>query len=286
MNTILLDGKYLSEKLLTRTKNELGDFCKECKLIVLTVGNDPASKVYIKNKIKACDFVGIQHEHIVIDETMCQVDFANYLIELMNNNPERTGIILQLPAPDKLVDVFDKVIKPRFDVDGFGFTNRTLLYTSEQPLYYPATPKGIIILLKNYNIPVEGKHVVILGRSEIVGKPMAKIMLDENATVTICHSKTTNLIEITKTADILISAIGKPKFVKESHVKEGAVVIDVGINRTDKGFCGDVDFDNVMRKCSAITPVPRGVGPMTVYALIENVINTAQYSELDDDNDV
>lgn len=286
MDPILLDGKHLSEKLFAKIKNDLGDFCKECKLIVLTVGDDAASKVYVKNKIKACESIGLQHEHIVVDENMEQVDFANFLVELMNNNPERTGIILQLPAPDKLADVFDKVIKGRFGVDGFDFTNRTLLYTNEQPFYWPATPKGIMLLLKNYNIPVEGKHVVILGRSEIVGKPLAKLMLDENATVTICHSKTTNLMEITKTADILISAIGKPEFVKEAHIKEGAVVIDVGINKTDKGFCGDVDFDKVMRKCSAITPVPGGVGPMTVFALIENVLSTAMYSELDEDDDI
>lgn len=274
-NPIILDGKALSDKLLDNLrKNKIGE---NHKLIVITVGNDPASKVYVRNKIRACEKIGILHEHIVIEENITEDDFANRLIDLMNQNPTNTGIILQLPAPKNLADVFDKVIEGRFGVDGFDFTNRTLLYTGEAPFYYPATPKGIMLLLSNYNIPIEGKHVVIINRSEIVGKPLSKLMLDENATVTVCHSKTENLEEITKTADILVVGVGKPGFISKNHLKPGVTIIDVGINRTESGICGDVDFDSVKDICSAITPVPGGVGPMTVYSLVENIISTTVY---------
>lgn len=278
MSTILLDGKKLSDRLFSNLSEIKAKFREDHKLIVITVGEDSASKVYVRNKLKACEKLNIKHEHIIIDENISSEDFMNMLVDLMNNNPKNTGIILQLPAPKHLADIFDKTIEGTFGVDGFDFTNRTLLYTNGQPFYYPATPKGIMLLLNNYNISLEGKHVVILGRSEIVGKPLAKMMLDENATVTVCHSKTQNLTDITKTADILIAAVGKPRFINETHVKEGVVIIDVGINRTSEGLCGDVDFDKVKSMCSAITPVPGGVGPMTVYALMENVLCTSIYN--------
>lgn len=283
MSTILLDGKKLSSDLLTKLKENFGEVSKDYKLIVLTVGNDPASKVYVRNKIRACELVGIQYEHITVEENIEQQDFINFLLDLMNTNPKNTGIILQLPAPPRLADIFDKVIEGRYGVDGFDFTNKTLLYTGETPFYYPATPKGIILLLRNYNIDIEGKHVVIIGRSEIVGRPLAQMMLQENATVTVCHSKTQNLSEITKTADILITAIGKPKFIDETYIRGGVTVVDVGINKTENGLCGDVDFDRCKDMCYAITPVPGGVGPMTVYSLIENTLCTSMYSE-DSDN--
>ena len=279
---ILLNGKALADKLyegLSQKDQEVKDMCK---LIIITVGENPASKVYVRNKLKACERVGIASEHIIVDENMDEYDFEELLMKLLSKNIYdaespyyKVGIILQLPVPNKMFeDVFNECIPPVVDVDGFGERNRLLLHTNgKEPYHYPATPKGIMTLLNNYNIPVEGKHVVIIGRSEIVGKPMAQMMLDKNATVTICHSKTENLASITRTADILIVAAGKPKFINDTYVKDGVVVIDVGINRLEDGsICGDVDFDRMHIKCAAITPVPGGVGPMTVFSLIENVM--------------
>ena len=276
---ILLNGKKLAEELYTELCNEYKDR-SDCKLIILTVGNDPASKVYVHNKIKACEKMSIDCEHIIIDENMPEVDFENFLLKTLStqlydvdSKYYKLGIILQLPAPEMFVNVFNETIPPYVDVDGFGERNKLSLYEGIEPANYPATPKGIITLLDRYNIPIEGKHIVIIGRSEIVGKPLAQMMLQRNATVTICHSKTENLASITRMADILIVAAGKPKFINDTHVKDGVVVIDVGINRLEDGsICGDVDFDRMHIKCAAITPVPGGVGPMTVYSLIENVI--------------
>ena len=280
---ILLNGKELSDKLFEGLKMIEQEKKDLCKLIILTVGDDPASKVYVRNKLKACEKVGIASEHIVIDEDMDSCDFEELLINLLSkniydvNSPYyNVGIILQLPVPNKMFEeVFNETIPPMSDVDGFGERNKLLLYTKDvEPYHYPATPKGIMTLLSNYNIEVEGKHVVIIGRSEIVGRPLAQMMLDKNATVTVCHSKTKYLNEITETADILIVACGKPKFIKAEHIKEGVTIIDVGINRLEDGsICGDVDFDDVKDKCYAITPVPGGVGPMTVYSLIENILS-------------
>lgn len=279
---LLLNGKELSDKLF----NELSDYVKNnnlnYKLIILTVGNDPASKVYVRNKLKACEKVGVISEHITIDSNMNKNEFEDLLLNLIRDNTSKSnssynkfGIILQLPVPNKMFEeVFNETILPEVDVDGFGDQNRLLMYTKgKEPYNYPATPKGIMTLLNKYNIKVEGKHVVIVGRSEIVGKPLATMMLNANATVTICHSKTQNLETITKTADILVAAIGKPKFINSSHIKDNVIIIDVGINRTETGLCGDVDFEDVKDKCYAITPVPGGVGPMTVYSLIENTLN-------------
>ena len=275
---ILLDGKKLAEELYTELCNECEDR-SDCKLIILTVGNDPASKVYVRNKMKACEKMSIDCENIIIDEDMPEIDFENFLLKTLSTQLYDTeskyyklGIILQVPAPERFVNVFNETIPPYVDVDGFGERNKLSLYEGIEPANYPATPKGIITLLDRYNIPIEGKHVVIVGRSDIVGKPLAQMMLQRNATVTVCHSKTKNLMEITNLADILIVAIGKPKFINADYVDFGTVVIDVGINRLEDGtICGDVDFDSVRRVCGAITPVPGGVGPMTVYSLIENV---------------
>ena len=275
---ILLNGKKLAEELYTELCNEYKDR-SDCKLIILTVGNNPASKVYVRNKIKACEKMAIDCENIIIDENMPEVDFENFLLKTLstqlydvNSKYYKLGIILQLPAPEMFVNVFNETIPPYVDVDGFGERNKLSLYEGIEPANYPATPKGIITLLDRYNIPIEGKHVVIIGRSEIVGKPLAQMMLKENATVTICHSKTENLERITKTADILVVAAGKPKFINETHISEGVTIVDVGINKTESGICGDVDFDRVKDKCYAITPVPGGVGPMTVFSLIENIL--------------
>jgi methylenetetrahydrofolate dehydrogenase (NADP+)/methenyltetrahydrofolate cyclohydrolase len=220
--------------------------------------------------------MGIACEHIILDDDMNREQFEEYLYEILYKYSTRfpkLGMILQLPSPQEYVDIFNEIIPPITDVDGFGETNTALLSMGKTPYHYSATPKGIITLLDNYNIPIEGKNVVIIGRSNIVGKPLANMLLNRDATITICHSKTKNLEQITCQADILIVAVGKSKFIKSHHIKQNAVVIDVGINRTEEGLCGDVDFDAVKDKCSAITPVPGGVGLMTVYSLIENVAN-------------
>lgn len=273
----ILSGKDLSEKLYDGLKNITDK--EKYKLIILTVGDDAASKVYVRNKIKACEKVGIACENIILEDNMSNESFQDYLEELIRKNfYDRKspyidgGIILQLPAPKNYENIFNKVIPPEFDVDGFGEQNQLTLYQGRKCVHYPATPKGIMTLLDANNIEVEGKNVVIVGRSDIVGKPIAHMMLQRNATVTICHSKTQNLEHHTCNADILIVAVGKPKFIGANHVKNGAVVIDVGINRTEEGICGDVDFNSVLDKCSFITPVPGGVGPMTVYSLIENTL--------------
>lgn len=280
-NPIILDGKALSEKLYEGLKSnqKVQNRLHESELIIITAGNDPASKVYVRNKIKACEKVGLRYKHVFVDEKMPVEEFDGFLAALLSNNlysiesPNyHLGVILQLPAPQHMVEQFNADIPPSIDVDGFGERNREMFAVYGNPCNFPATPKGIMTLLGNYNIPVEGKHVVIIGRSDIVGKPLATMMLNANATVTVCHSKTKNLAEITKTADILIVACGKPKFIKAKHVKKGVTIVDVGINRTDEGLCGDVDFEDVKSKCHAITPVPGGVGPMTVYSLIENTL--------------
>jgi methylenetetrahydrofolate dehydrogenase (NADP+)/methenyltetrahydrofolate cyclohydrolase len=280
-NPIILDGRALSEKLYEGLKcnQRVQAFLHESELIIITAGNDPASEVYVRNKIKACEKVGLRHKHVVVDENMSVEEFDGFLAKLLSDNlyslesPNyHLGVILQLPAPQHMVEQFNADIPPIIDVDGFGYRNREMLALHGNPFNFPATPKGIMTLLNNYNIPVKGKHVVIIGRSDIVGKPLATMMLNADATVTVCHSKTKNLAKITKTADILIVACGKPKFIKAEHVKKGVTIVDVGINRTDEGLCGDVDFEDVKSKCHAITPVPGGVGPMTVYSLIENTL--------------
>lgn len=274
-----LDGKELANRLYAKLENIPNK--EKYKLIILTVGDDEASKVYVKNKIKACEKVGIACENINLDDSMNQMEFSQYVETLIddefydNDSPyDSGGIILQLPAPKHYQRAFNDIIPPRLDVDGFGEFNQLMLVQGEIPPNYPATPKGIITILEENNIAIEGKHVVIVGRSEIVGKPLALMMLNKNATVTICHSKSENLASITRMADILVVAVGKPKFINDTHVKDGVVVVDVGINRLKDGtICGDVDYDRMRIKCAAITPVPGGVGPMTVYSLIENVLN-------------
>lgn len=273
---ILLNGKELSDKLYNLFENK-----EAAKLVVFTVGDDPASKVYVRNKQRACERVGINFENIILKENTSAEEFSDIIMNKLSEDVfkldyddyAKYGMILQLPAPQHLVDMFNTMVPTHFDVDGFGEINfRSVMTTGTAP-HLPATPKGIMTLLRNYNIPIEGKHVVIIGRSNIVGKPLAQMMLKENATVTVCHSKTENLERITKTADILVVAAGKPKFINETHISEGVTIVDVGINKTENGICGDVDFDRVKDKCYAITPVPGGVGPMTVYSLMENLIN-------------
>ena len=272
---MIISGKELSDEL----RAEMVERVKVIKdiydlvphLAVIIVGDNPASQSYVKGKSKACDEVGITNTTIQLPSDVTQEDLLNTIDEL-NKNSNVDGILVQLPLPNHIDEAtVMNYINPLKDVDGFHPVNVDGLYTGKKCIK-PCTPTGIIKLLKKANVEIEGKNVVVLGRSNIVGLPVAKMLLDENATVTICHSKTKNLKDITSQADILIVAIGKPKFVTSDMVKDGAVVIDVGVNRVDGKLVGDVDFDNVEYKTSVITPVPGGVGPMTITCLLENTI--------------
>jgi methylenetetrahydrofolate dehydrogenase (NADP+)/methenyltetrahydrofolate cyclohydrolase len=272
---MIISGKELSDEL----RSEIVERVKVIKniydvaphLAVIIVGDDPASQSYVKGKSKACDEVGITNTTIQLPSDVSQQDLIQTIDEL-NRNAKIDGILVQLPLPSHIDEAsVMNYINPLKDVDGFHPVNVDGLYTGKKCIK-PCTPSGIIKLLKKANVEIEGKNVVVLGRSNIVGLPVAKMLLDENATVTVCHSKTKNLKEITSQADILIVAIGKPKFVTTDMVKDGAVVIDVGVNRVDGKLVGDVDFDNVEHKTSVITPVPGGVGPMTITCLLENTI--------------
>ena len=268
---MVLDGKSLKLKILNEIKNEVSKLTVKPKLVVIQVGNDEASNVYIKQKCDMCNYVGYMYEHIKLDSSVTVASILE-LIDKLNNDNDVTGILVQLPLPKKLNEgIIINSISPEKDVDGLTDINAGMLLHNKDCLY-SCTPYGIIELLDNYNISVSGKNVVIVGRSVMVGKPMGIMMLNRDASVTMCHSKTRNLIQFTKNADILIAAIGSPKFITGDMVKEGVVVIDVGINRLSDGLCGDVDFDSVCDKASYITPVPGGVGPMTIAMLSKNIL--------------
>ena len=278
----ILDGKKVSAKVREDLKLEVDNLKKEGikpKLAVIMVGNDPASKVYVRNKNKACEEIGIEYEEFLLDEKTTMEELLN-VIDNLNKNQNIDGILLQSPIPKHLdINKAFRAILPEKDVDGFHPINAGKLSIGEK-CFVPCTPHGVVKIMEEYNIETEGKNVVIVGRSNIVGKPLIQCMLQKNATVTVCHSKTRNLEEFTKKADILIVAIGKQKFITENMVKEGAVVIDIGINRNEEGkLVGDVDFDNVSKKASYITPVPGGVGPMTVAMLMENVVEAAKQNK-------
>lgn len=272
---VILDGKLTSEKLKAEVKSKLDKYyslgAPECNLAIVVVGNDPASAVYVRNKNRSCLAVGIGNKVISLPETSTQQD-VNDAVKTLAQDKSVHGILVQLPLPQGLDgDEATSLVPVEKDVDGFTAESLGRLITGEEG-FLSCTPGGIIYLLKDYGIDLKGKHAVIIGRSKIVGKPLALALLNENCTVTVCHSKTENLKEITQTADILIVAIGKPLFVTADMVKTGAVVVDVGINRTDSGLKGDVDFESVKDKCSFITPVPGGVGPMTVASLMKNTL--------------
>ena len=271
----IIDGKHISQEIKDELKQEVAVLKasgRECALAVIQVGNDPASSVYVRNKKKACEYIGIRSLSYELDENTSE-DELLALIDKLNADPSVHGILCQLPLPKHMDE--DKIIKrisPEKDVDGFHPQNVGALVIGQQG-FVSCTPAGIIQLLKRSNIQMEGKHCVVIGRSNIVGKPMALLMLRENATVTICHSRTRNLKELCKEADILIVAIGKPQFITADYVKEGAVVIDVGIHRDENNkLCGDVKYDEVEPVASAITPVPGGVGPMTIAMLMHNCV--------------
>ena len=276
---VILDGKAISKKVREELKIKAEELRQKNiipKLAVIMVGDDPSSKIYVRNKSKACEEVGIEFEEYLLDENIKNEELLN-LIEELNNREDIHGILLQSPIPKHLdINLAFRTIKPEKDVDGFHPVNIGKL-SLNQECFVSCTPFGIMRMLAEYNIDIEGKHAVIIGRSNIVGKPMIQCMLNKHATVTVCHSKTKNLSEITKQADILVAAIGKPKFITEDMVKDGAVIIDVGINRNEEGkVCGDVDFENVSKKASYITPVPGGVGPMTIAMLMNNIIKAAK----------
>lgn len=271
----LIDGKKISQEIkdeLRQTVAELKAQGKEGALAVIQVGSDPASSVYVRNKKRACEYIGIRSESYELPEQTSE-DELLALIDRLNRDPKINGILCQLPVPAHMDE--DKIIRaidPAKDVDGFHAQNVGALVIGQQG-FISCTPAGIIQLLKRSGVETAGKNCVIIGRSNIVGKPMALLMLRENATVTVCHSKTKNLPEICRQADILIVAIGRPKMITAEYVKEGAVVIDVGIHRQEDGkLCGDVDFDQVEPIAGAITPVPGGVGPMTIAMLMNNCV--------------
>ena len=276
---ILMDGKQLAKKIRTNLKKE----CEELKekginpkFAVIMVGNDSASKIYVKSKSKACEEIGIEFEEFLLSEDITQEKLEN-LIDELNKNKKVHGILVQSPIP-KHLDVnraFEK-IAPEKDVDGFNSVNVGKLALNRDT-FVSCTPYGIMKIFEEYQIDLTGKEVVIVGRSNIVGKPLIQCVLSKNATVTVCHSKTKNLSEHTKRADVVIAAIGKPHFITAEMVKENAVVIDVGINRTEEGkILGDVEFETVEKKAEYITPVPGGVGPMTIAMLMNNVIKAAR----------
>lgn len=276
---IIIDGKELAKKIRANLKIECEELKKKninSKLAVIMVGEDPASKVYVRNKSRACEDVGIKYEEYLLDSKITQKELIE-LIEKLNNDKTINGILLQSPIPSNLdINEAFRTISPEKDVDGFNPLNVGKLVLN-QDTFVSCTPYGIMKMFEEYDIDLTGKNVVILGRSNIVGKPLIHCCLNKNATVTSCHSKTQNIAQKAKEADVLISAIGKANFVTADMVKDGAVVIDVGINRLDNGkITGDVDFESVKEKASYITPVPGGVGPMTIAMLMNNVIKATR----------
>lgn len=276
----LIDGKRISQELKNEVRGrvaELADMHISVTLAVVLVGEDPASQVYVRNKKKACAYTGIQSQSYELPASTTEEELLN-LIDKLNGDPAVNGILVQLPLPAQISE--DHVIRrisPEKDVDGFHPESVGRLSIGERG-FVSCTPAGIIELLKRSHVKIDGSRAVVVGRSNIVGKPAAMLLLRENATVTVCHSHTENLREITKQADILVAAVGRPRMIDATYVKDGAVVIDVGIHRTGEGrkLCGDVDFDSVEKVASMITPVPGGVGPMTIAELMNNCVIAAE----------
>lgn len=276
---LLIDGKKIAQDIKDELKEKVSAYKSrgiEITLAVIQVGNDPASTVYVRNKKKACEYIGIRSLSYELPEDTKEQELLD-LVEELNSREDVNGILVQLPLPKQIhEDRIIQAISPAKDVDGFHPQNVGKLSIGQEG-FVSCTPAGIIQLLKRSGIPIEGKECVVIGRSNIVGKPMALLLLRENGTVTVCHSKTRNLKEIAKRADILVVAMGKPKFINGDYVKEGAVVIDVGIHRDENNkLCGDVDFDDVVNKVQAITPVPGGVGPMTIAMLMNNCVESVR----------
>ena len=263
----LLDGKTLANDILDKLSLKVKQLDTAPNLVVIQVGNDPASSVYVRNKERTAERVGINSETVKLSKHITQDELLE-IIDKYNNDASVNGILVQLPLPKRIDEqVILEAISPMKDVDGFHPLNVGKLNIGQKQMI-PSTPAGIMELLKANHIELEGKHVVIVGRSNIVGKPLAHLLLEANATVTIAHSRTKNLKHLTKLADILVVAVGQPELITKDYVKTGVVVIDVGISRTESGLKGDVDFNNVKSKVAAITPVPGGVGPMTIAMLM------------------
>ena len=276
----IIDGKKVSaevkEKVRQQTLSLIEKHGVTPGLAVVIVGDDPASRVYVNNKKKACELVGFRSEEYALPASTAQEELLD-LVRTLNGKEDINGILVQLPLPKHLDDkAVIEAINPVKDVDAFHAVNVGKIMLGEYD-FLPCTPAGVMEMLHSYGISVEGKECVVIGRSNIVGKPMGMLLLHENGTVTICHSRTKNLAAVCARADILVAAVGIPKFVKADMVKEGAVVIDVGMDRDENGkLCGDVDFENVKEKCSYITPVPGGVGPMTIATLMKNTLKACR----------
>ena len=274
----IIDGKALSDKILKEIENEHSELQakvgRKAGLAVIIVGENPASQIYVRNKIRACERVGFHSETIRLDEHITE---ENLLLEIekLNNDSNIDGILVQLPIPKHINELkVINAISAEKDVDGFHTTNIGKMMIGDETGFLPCTPAGVIQMFEEYNIDLEGKDVLVIGQSNIVGKPMTLLLIKKRATVQVCNSKTKNLPEKLQKADVVVAAAGSPKLVKGSDVKEGVVVIDIGINRVDGKICGDVDFEEVSQKASYITPVPGGVGPMTIAMLIKNTFKS------------
>ncbi|SFL83047.1 methylenetetrahydrofolate dehydrogenase (NADP+) / methenyltetrahydrofolate cyclohydrolase [Gracilibacillus orientalis] len=279
MSAEVIYGSELAQSLRDEMKEEVNGLRNKGiipGLTVVLIGEDPASKSYVRGKQKASDYVGVDSELIELPESTTQEELLS-LIDTLNNKDSVHGILVQLPLPAQIdEEVIIEAISPEKDVDGFHPISIGRMMTGKDT-FYPCTPYGIIQMMKSKNISLEGKHAVVLGRSNIVGKPVGQLLLSENATVTYCHSRTKNMEQYIASADILIVAVGKAHFLNGDHIKEGAIVIDVGVNRIEDGsLTGDVDFDSAKEKASYITPVPKGVGPMTITMLMHNTIKSAK----------
>lgn len=278
----IINGKEISQQIKDELKLEVARLAKKGRracLAVIQVGNDPASSVYVNNKKKACAYIGIESKSYELSKETSEEELIS-LVEKLNDDSQVNGILVQLPLPVHIdEDRIIRTISPDKDVDGFHSVSVGRLWIGEKG-FLSCTPAGIIQLLKRSGITIEGKECVVIGRSNIVGKPMAALLLRENGTVTVAHSRTKDLKEITKRADILIVAVGKKKYITREYVREGAVVVDVGMHRDENGkLCGDVDYDDVAPVTSAITPVPGGVGPMTIAMLMDNCVETMRIRE-------
>lgn len=281
MSAKIIDGKAIAAQLRERIAQDVRKMSTPPGLAVILVGDDPASHVYVGNKVKACEKAGIKSYESRLPEKATQAEIQAE-IDAFNHNPSVHGILLQLPVPDHLdSDALVQSIAPEKDVDGLSFINQGKLIAGDKSGLVPCTPQGSLKLIKSAKEDLSGLNAVVIGRSLLFGKPMAQLLLQENCTVTQAHSRTKNLAEVCAQADILVAAVGREKMVKADWVKDGAIVIDVGINRMENGkLCGDVDFDDVVEKVSAITPVPGGVGPMTIACLLDNTLKAAQHASL------
>lgn len=276
MSAVLMDGKALAERIKETLRERIDGMTVKPGLTVILAGEDPASKVYVRNKERACEKVGIRSRVIRLPDAVSQEELLAH-IDAANRDEAVHGILVQLPLPRHIDGaVVLKAIDPKKDVDGFHVENAGALL-SGAPGIAPCTPSGIMELLKDSGVPLEGAHAVVVGRSNIVGKPVALLLLQANCTVTLCHSKTRDLAAVTRQADILVAAVGRPRFITRDMVKNGAAVIDVGVNRcADGSLCGDVDFEQVREVAGRITPVPGGVGPMTIAMLMANTLRAAE----------